>query len=208
MSMRDSFRTSALGPTPRSSIGRDRGRRWLAAACATALTVGLMPILTASPAAATPDPCVVTITPSVNDDSITLGQTLDDSVTAANTSGCPHGATFYLGTTGDDSVYQLPKSLEWTIDDTLAIIGVSDDTPILLAADDTRVLTVADTDPTIGPATVDLTRLSIRGGRVSTENGGGIFLEDATVLTLRQMEFLDNQAAIPNTNSTGGAVAA
>lgn len=212
MSMRDSFRTSALGPTPRSSIGRDRGRRWLAAVCATALTVGLMPILTASPAAATSDPCVVTITPSVNDDSITLGQTLDDSVTAANTSGCPHGATFYLGTTGDDSVYQLPKSLEWTIDDTLAIIGVSDDTPILLAADDTRVLTVADTDPTIGPATVDLTRLSIRGGRVSTENGGGVFLEDASVLTLRQMEFVDNQASDdptdPNSPPAGGAVAA
>lgn len=208
MSSKGSFEATTPLTTPRSLAGRHRGRTWLTAVSATALTVGLIPIVTASPASAAPDPCVVTITPSVNDDSITLGQTLDDSVTAATTSGCPHGATFYLGTTGDDSVYQLPKSLEWTIDDTLAIIGVSDDTPILLAADDTRVLTVADTDPTIGPATVDLTRLSIRGGRVSTENGGGIFLEDATVLTLRQMEFLDNQAAIPNTNSTGGAVAA
>lgn len=212
MSIKGSFEATTPLTTPRSLAGRHRGRTWLAAVSATALTVGLIPIVTASPASAAPDPCVVTITPSVNDDSITLGQTLDDSLTAASGNVCGDGATFYLGTTDDTFVYQLPKSLEWTSEDTLAIIGVGDDTPILLAAGGTRVLTVANTDPTIGPATVDLTRLSIRGGRVSTENGGGVFLEDATVLTLRQMEFLDNQTSDPSTvpgNSlAGGAVAA
>ena len=207
MSNKASRKTKALRSTPRASRGLDRWRTWLAASCGTVLVAGFMPVLAASPASATPDPCVVTITPSVNDDSTTLGQILDDSLAAAD-GACSSGATFYLGTTPTKFEYQLPKSLEWTSDDTLAIIGVSDDTPILFAEDDTRVLTVADGVPQGGPAAVDLTRLSIRGGRVSTENGGGVFLEDATVLTLRQMEFLDNQAAIPNTNSTGGAVAA
>ena len=211
MSNKSSRKTKALRSTPRASRGLDRWRTWLAASCATVLVAGFMPVLAASPASATPDPCVVTITPSVNDDSTTLGQTLDDSLAAAD-GACSSGATFYLGTTPTKFEYQLPKSLEWTSDDTLAIIGVSDDTPILFAEDDTRVLTVADGDPQVGPAAVDLTRLSIRGGRVSTENGGGVFLEDATVLTLRQMEFVDNQASFdptdPSSSPAGGAVAA
>ena len=206
MSIKDSFEATTPLTTPRSLTGRHCGRRWLAAVSATALTVGLIPIVTASSASAAPDPCVVTITPSVNDDSATLGQTLDDSL--ADVDGtCANGATFLLGTTDDTFVYQLPKSLEWTSDDTLAIIGVSDDTPILLAADDTRVLTVADGGGS-GPATVDLTRLSIRGGRVIAGNGGGAFLEDATVLTLRHMEFLDNHVDMSAGREPGGGISA
>lgn len=202
MSIRGSLRTTTLDPTMRLKARRNRSRRLLASISATALTVGLLPIVTASSASAAPDPCIVTITPSVTDDSATLGQTLDDSL--ADVDGtCANGATFFLGTTGDDSVYQLPKSLEWTSDDTLAIIGIGDDTPILSAADDTRVLTVADGGG-LGPATVDLTQLSIRGGRVALESGGGVFLEDATVLTLHQVEFLNNQANLDPTGNPWG----
>ena len=194
MSIRDSLRTTTLDPTMRLKARRNRSRRLLASISATALTVGLLPIVTAAPASAAADPCIVTITPSVTDDSATLGQTLDDSL--ADVDGtCANGATFFLGSTDDTFVYQLPKSLEWTSDDTLAIIGVGDDTPVLLAADRTRVLTVADGDPTVGPATVDLTRLSIQGGTVPSGHGGGILGEDTTIFTLRHMEFVGNSAS-------------
>ena len=206
MSMRASIRTASLEPRSTSSIRWDRGPRWLAAACATALAVGLMPILTASPASATPDPCNVTITPSGSDDSVTLGQTLDAALTAAD-GACSNGATFFLGTTPTEFEYQLPWSLNWTSDDTLAIIGINDDTPILLAGNFARVLAVTAGQRGAGPQTVDLTRLSIRGGRPSGGDGGGVFLDDSTVLTLRQMEFLDNRADNGGSN-WGGAVRA
>ena len=206
-----SIKVSLRGPALDSSVGLKRrptrGLRWLAAGSTALLTVGLIPAIAVSPASAAPDPCNVTITPSVTDDSATLGHALDASLVAASTAGCAGGATFYLGTTDDTFVYQLPKSLEWTIDDTLAIIGLGDDTPVLLAADDTRLLTVEVSQPSPGQA-IYLTRLSMRDG--SADHGGAVRVSrdpspNTLTLVLQDMEFVDNSVG---SGGAGGAIEA
>jgi predicted outer membrane repeat protein len=163
-------------------------------AASLATTAALSSVAAAVPASATDesDHCWIEIS-AEGQDPDTLGATLDDSVVAVD-GFCPGGATFVLGVTDDTYQYTLPSVLQWTSDDTLTIVGSEDDTlAVLTAATDSRVLKV-----TGDPATVDITNLSIEGGRALGDDdtlgaGGGIYLAGTGELNVTNSQFTNNK---------------